>query len=254
MQRTSKLLYVSSMLAGFLSFGIHYTFAANIYHFKPDERIKGEITNKEMTRIEFGKYGIAAVIGDENKYGFLNDEEGSNIFIKPKVPVGDKFSISLISQGGLVQDLDLTVQEKEAEAIIVRIPSLEQQLEQTKLKDQEIADILKTMQKGERGKYYVMEVNNRLDTKVLDKRLEEQLFGVRGNKKIIITKKQIYRFDNITGVVLNFKNNTNKKLQLRSDYFNRIFEHSVAVSLEAETLPVKASTKILIVCREEIGK
>ncbi len=248
MTRTTKLLCIGYMLWSFLSFGNNHSFASNIYQFKQDKRIKAQITNLDMTRIEFGKYGIAAVIGDENKYDFLHDDNGSNIFIKPKLAVGDSFSISLISHGGLVQDLDLTVKEKEAETIIIR--TVCDELDE-KLKDKEIADILKAMQKGQRKKYYVREVNNRLDIKLLDKNLTKQLLGIRGSKKIIITEKQIYRFGNITGVLLEFKNNANKQLKLKSKYFKKIFEHTVAISLETKILPAKASTKILIVCREE---
>jgi hypothetical protein len=93
--------------------------SAKIYNYKPHNRISTCIGFKSQNRINFGSYGIKEIIGDESLYQLLHDSMGNNIFILPKVSVGETIEITIVSNGNKVQDLSLKVIDDFGQTIII---------------------------------------------------------------------------------------------------------------------------------------
>ena len=68
------ILMISMILTGSLAL------AAQDFEYIPGNKIKAQISTNNLNRIEFGKIGIAQIIGDESKYKIIADSKAQNIF------------------------------------------------------------------------------------------------------------------------------------------------------------------------------
>jgi hypothetical protein len=242
--QTYRLLIVFSLC---LLWPVLSIAATHLQHV-PGELLRAEISSKEFSRIELRgrsndlnstRRPVFEVIGDESKYQLLSDTLGSNIFIKPQVPVGSHFTISLIGISGKAVDLELRVRDIGAVAII--IDELPKEEGADKIRDhqaksnidiREEALMLKSMKLGVSSKYYVVESKSLLS----NTKLPVSLKGLK------VLKEKTYRFGDLTGVVLLVKNRSKQDLALQEEDFSHLFCGTTLVHLGSSTLS-KGGTK-----------
>lgn len=190
------------------------------------------IAGNEVSRIGLRSGELLEVIGDESKYELYWSGDNRNLFIKPKVEVGENLSISLIFADGWVQDLRLTVGDMAAQTLLLE-PN--RWIRGTRhIRHLEINEMLKAMNQGIKGKYYVVDTRR----------------TIAKNQQWVITQQQSYAYDKLRGAVLSVKNLTNQLVKLQEQDFNNLFEGTVAMSLTSQWLEPRGKAQILIITRE----
>lgn len=190
------------------------------------------IAGNEVNRLGVRSGELLEVIGDESKYELYWSGDNRNLFIKPKVEIGENLSISLIFADGWVQDLRLTVGDIVAQTILFESDQLTGIRRQALML--EINAMMRSMNQGIKGKYYVM----------------EQQRTIVKNKQRVITQQQAYRYEKLSGAILSVKNLTDQLVKLQEQDFNDLFQGTIAISLTSQWLEPRGKAQILIITRE----
>ena len=99
----------------------HIIFAATTVKVDPSKRILVAISDDSMNRMAFANDRISQVFGDEEAYTIQTDETRGQIFLKPTEANGEKpISLTVITENGVVQDLELTPQKMATATIILK--------------------------------------------------------------------------------------------------------------------------------------
>lgn len=150
---------------------------------------------------------IIEVVGDENKYAIYWSGDWHNLFIKPKVEVGETISLSLIMPGGFAQDIRFTVLDMASQTILLNLHNkgIRSSLTTSKILpyfDQKLKSemvlMIRAMIEGVQGKYYVVEAERIL----------------RKTKQQLLKQIRWYRYGDLIGAVLLVKNLSSKPLLL----------------------------------------
>ena len=190
------------------------------------------IAGNEVNRLGVRSGELLEVIGDESRYDLYWSSDNRNLFIKPKVEIGENLSISLIFADGWVQDLRLTVGDIVAQTILFESDQLTGIRRQALML--EINAMMRSMNQGIKGKYYVM----------------EQQRTIAKNKQRVITQQQAYRYEKLSGAILSVKNLTDQLVKLQEQDFNDLFQGTIAISLTSQWLEPRGKAQILIITRE----
>jgi hypothetical protein len=233
-------LSVKLLLITFACFSCAY--ANTEFTFNPKNRIETVIGANELNRVFISGGEIIEVIGDENKYALYWSGDWRNLFIKPKVEVGETIELSLIMPHGGAQDIRFTVGDTSAQTIFINLGSeLKSSLSgkgfttlaNPQLKS-EITSMMRAMIEGEKGKYYVTGLKRTL----------------KQNKQQLITQNTAYRYQNLSGAVLSVKNLTSKPLELLETDFSNLFKSTVAINLGSYVIKPRATMQVFIITRE----
>ena len=190
------------------------------------------IAGNEVNRLGVRSGELLEVIGDESRYDLYWSSDNRNLFIKPKVEIGENLSISLIFADGWVQDLRLTVGDIVAQTLLFESDQLTGIRRQALML--EINAMMRSMNQGIKGKYYVM----------------EQQRTIAKNKQRVITQQQAYRYEKLSGAILSVKNLTDQLVKLQEQDFNDLFQGTIAISLTSQWLEPRGKAQILIITRE----
>ena len=239
-------LSVKLLLITFACFSCAY--ANTEFTFNPKNRIETVIGANELNRIFISGGEIIEVIGDENKYALYWSGDWRNLFIKPKVEVGEIIELSLIMPQGGAQDIRFTVGDTSAQTIFINLGSEIKSslpgkgftiLANPQLKS-EITSMMRAMIEGEKGKYYVTGLKRTL----------------KQNKQQLVTQNAVYRYRNLSGAVLSVKNLTAKPLELLETDFSNLFKNTVAINLgsysgqKLNVIKPRATMQVFIITRE----
>jgi len=217
-------------------------YASSEFKYSGDKKIETVIAANELNRIFVSGGEIIEVIGDENKYALYWSGDWRNLFIKPKVAVGEIIELSLIMPQGGAQDIRFTVGDTSAQTIFINLGSeLKSSLSgkgfttfaNPQLKS-EITSMMRAMIEGEKGKYYVTGLKRTL----------------KQNKQQLITQNTAYRYRNLSGAVLSVKNLTSKPLELLETDFSNLFKSTVAINLGSCVIKPRATMQVFIITRE----
>ena len=239
-------LSVKLLLITFTCFSCAY--ANTEFTFNPKNRIETVIGANELNRVFILGGEIIEVIGDENKYALYWSGDWRNLFIKPKVEVGEIIELSLIMPHGGVQDIRFTVGDTSAQTIFINLGSeLKSSLPTngvTKFANKqlksEITSMMRAMIEGEKSKYYVTSSKRTLQK----------------TKERLVTQNAAYRYRDLSGAVLSVKNLTSKPLELLELDFSNLFKNTLAINLgsyNGQTLNVikpRATMQVFIITRE----
>lgn len=229
---------ILSALGGNISLAANSTSAVELKH-DPKASLKVTISSLAPTRIAFGRYSIAEVIGDENKYKIIADSAGLNVFISPKSEVGSIIPVTIITSNNLVQDLILEVSGGKllTHSIMINPSKMELNLDSHTKAD--ATSMLKAMisEENKGGKYYISAGNRKLSIASLP--------GLR------IVQDQTFRFGDLTGVRLVITNTKKDVVHLTEEMIGGIFKNIELVSVEKDVLTKNHSTKVFIITREE---
>jgi len=220
-------------------------YASTEFKYSGDKKIETVIGANELNRIGIIGGEIIEIIGDENKYALYWSGDWRNLFIKPKVEVGEIIELSLIMPQGEVQDMRFTVGDTTSQTIFINLGNMVRAISSSpvsgcfhplsdpKLKS-EIASMMRAMIEGEKGKYYVMSV----------KRILKQ------NKQQLVTQNGAYRYRDLSGALLEVKNLTSKSLDLLELDFKNLFKSTVAINLKSCVIRPRATMQVFIITRE----
>lgn len=230
--------------------------AVQDFEYIPGNKIKATISNSNLNRIEFGKIGIAEVIGDETKYKIITDSKAQNIFLLPKIPAHQTLELAVVNFSGNVADLALKVADIEGQVIRISMDrfyknssdSLSGNLSNnapyssiTVLKEQEIAKMMRSMISDKEDKYYVTRVKRKID-----------LLRSMG---LIVEQDRIYRFGQLIGARLKVTNKkAGKAVYLKESDFSGLFDFCLATTIEKTALPPRGNGFVWIVAREQANE
>lgn len=218
------------------------TFASLEFSFNPKKRIETQVAANELNRIFVSGGEVIEVIGDENKYSLYWSGDFRNLFIKPKIEVGETIELSLIIPQGGAQDIRFTVGDTAAQTIFINLgnesnTSLSARGITSRTNPQlksEIALMMRAMIENEKGKYYITNV----------KRTLQQI------KERLITQHLSYRYRDLSGGCLSVKNLTAKPLNLLEADFSNLFKNTVAINFESNVIKPQGTIKVFIVTKE----
>lgn len=250
MKSRIKILKSKLYLAAKLSLSVKLlliTFVCSVcasteFKYSGNKKIETIIAANELNRIFVSGGEIIEVIGDENKYSLYWSGDWRNLFIKPKVEVGETIELSLIMPQGGAQDIRFTVGDTAAQTIFINLGSeIKSSLScngVTKLANKqlksEISAMMRAMIENEKGKYYVTNVKRTL----------------KQSKQRHITQQLSYRYRDLSGGVLSVKNFTSKSIDLLESDFSNLFKNTVAINLESCVIKPQATIRVFIITRE----
>lgn len=232
-QNTSKAFGVFALVRNIsLCLLLVSTFPVNAetYQFKGGDTLKIKISKSGLNRISNPPYKIVQVTGDDNKFRLKYDDDGTNIYFMPIVPVGESCEISIKNNAGFVQDVELIVSDIKGRSVIID-SKITSKLENLQLSD--ISEMLRAMRNNTEDRFYVQTRRQKLDN--LD--------------SLKVTQKKIYKYKNLVGGVFEIKNPTKKEVILNLEEFTNRFDNVKASYSNIPSIPPRKIATILIVQR-----
>lgn len=205
---------------------------AEIYQFKEGEKLKIKISKTGLNRISNPPYKIVQVTGDDSKFRLKYDDDGTNIYFMPMIPMGETCEISIKNNAGFVQDVELIVSNIKGRSIIIDSKTTSK-LENLQLSN--VSQMLRAMRDDLEGKFYVQIRRQKLDN--LD--------------SLKVTQEKIYKYKNLVGGVFEIKNPTNKEAALNLAKFANRFDNVKASYSNISSIPPRKVATILIVQKME---
>lgn len=190
------------------------------------EKIKTEISNAK-NRISMN-LAIAQIVGDESQYNIILDKKNKNIFLTPKVEIGESLELSLIDLSGHVVDLELTVKAIESQLIKINPRNIVAQNTDT-----EPLQMMRAMLSNKGDKYFVTEMQRNLGT-------------ING---LDILQIKSYKYGQWVGAELLVTNSLKKPVILTESDFSSLFA-SVAINIQKLLLSPKAKARVIIITVE----
>lgn len=178
-----------------------------------EERLRVDIGKNGLNRITMKPWRIVQVTGDDTKYRLIHDDDGRNIYLMPKVGVGELIEVSLRNDFGEVQDLELKVSNIKGQSIVIQ----SKRKEQDKDIKQEVFAMMKAMMRGHDGKYFV----------------EKKQRNIKNKYGVVITQIKSYRYGDLSGGIFELSSNGTKNAISRQGFID-LFEGSKALALRGE--------------------
>lgn len=200
------------------------------------ELITAPISKGGINRISAFPYHIKEIIGDKSKYEFLSSGDGSNIFIVPKVKLGDQLELAVITSNGSIYDLLLEVQKDSAPTIHLKAlkENHSRYLSYNKT-DEQVLKMISHMSSGNYGNYHVQNTHR----------------NIANNLGLRIRQTQVWRFDNLIGAVINIRNLSRNTKSLKENDFKSLFKQTKAISIiGGNILSSWTSSKLLVVAED----
>lgn len=199
--------------------------------FSPNKRIEAVIGENELNRIFVQNFELTSVVGDESKYSLYWSNDYRHIFIRPKIAAGEIIELSLVSAGGIAQDVRFTVGDVTAQTIFINAKVQDREkLENRELK-REIAALMRAMIECEIGKYYVI----------------SNMRELKKTKDILIVQEKTYRYKGFVGAVVRATNLS--KIELEITEQDLMFKSIIAINIGNRLIAPKSSQLIFVVTR-----
>jgi hypothetical protein len=250
--RSSNLVLLLARLTLLLSAGVvsgviivNQSNASNVQQFKAtDQRIEAVLGAGVVNRVrvQFGE--LMEVVGNEQQYLLDWSTDYRNLFITPKLPVGENIEVSLLMAGGIVQDMRFTVGDCSAQTVLLKGASDKQEAAYDKIIDhsvlfnpqltKEVAAMMRAMIENTQGKYYVSH-----GKRALASRQDTQ-----------ITQIQSYRYQDLSGAVLEVVNLSRQPVELEESYFKDLFKGVIAINISAKSLPKGGRALVRLISKD----
>lgn len=115
------------------------------------------ISKHQLNRIAVRGDRIQQVFGVDENLHVETDEQGGQIFIKCAHPHGNPVSLTLITEGGLTQDLTLTPEDVEAQTILFKPGAVKDQvMEEDNSSQDQLMSLMQAMIAGQKIDGYEM--------------------------------------------------------------------------------------------------
>jgi len=130
---------------------------AKIYESNPSKRLNVEISDSGVNRIEIKKDRITKVVGNEGEYSIEGDNKTGVIFLSSKGIAGQIFPITIITEKGYTQDINLKVKKiSSPKSIIITKPVTKERqetLQNSKDLKSQVIEAIKDVTSGEDRNY-----------------------------------------------------------------------------------------------------
>lgn len=228
----TKRLFISGLV---IIFTVAIIFAAYAPVSLAGKLITAPISKGGINRISAFPYHIKEIIGDKSKYELLSSDDGSNIFIIPKVKLGDKLELAVITSNGAIHDLLLTAGKDSVPAIHLNssTPNYSRHLSQNKANEQsQILKMISHMSANHLNSYYVQNTNR----------------NIANNLGLKLKQIKTWRFGKLVGAIIDVHNLSRSTKLLKENDFKSLFQRTKAISITGSNiLPSQASSQVLIV-------
>lgn len=204
-------------------------FAAN-FTINTESRISAPISKAGVNRITMLPHRILQVTGDKSKYKIESDEDGGNVYIMPLVNVDEEIEISIKASGDLVQDMLLQVKNIKGQSIKLHQDNDAEYSSGFSMDEAKL--MLKNMRDQEIGKYYVLDENRPIKT------------NAKAKTKLDLKQIKTYRWDNLTGAVLELINETRCPVSIDKYALSNLYRNIKIIAIEGDRELVPARTKI----------
>lgn len=246
----SIISYIKIIMLVIVMIGSTVTTGEQLYNYQANTKIKGVISSKNANRLQFASKPILQVIGDESKYSFLQDFQAINLFISPKVKIGEQIELALIDTAGKVADLLLQVADISGQVIIIN-DAKESRVSSAEEDTQQLKRIIRYMMHSNLGedKYYVTQVKRELNLPT--------------GKNIKIVQDRTYRYLEYVGARLKVTNLNSKKqksfniisadtIELQQALFASLFNaEKIAVRYQKQKLKPQESCYVWLAVKEK---
>lgn len=251
------------------------------YKFDTKRTISVNLGKKSQTRISVYPHSIKEIIGDSEQYLVVHDTSGRYLYLLPKVKVGERVNLSIVTTSGKVQDFDFKVTDTKGSTIILNLDSTlslsDNKAKEKSEKKEEIKSLLTSMVKGEYSKYHVKDFtgkNHKSQSQCRDCDVKNvQTTSSRPNKfskwgmkidlkdipdanrfkKLEIRNPRTYFYakEGLKGLVLYIFNTSKEEKNLEESDFAALFEGAKIVSIENKILLPKKSTRVFVILQNK---
>lgn len=221
---------------------------AKVYQANSDLRVNVEISHLGVNRIEVKKDRIAKVVGNINEYSIEGDNKTGVVFISASAIAGEILPITIITEKGFTQDINLIVTKgNEPKSIILEKPKLKEvkqtTLPQKDLKEQ-VIEAIKQISKGDDRNYTKRDIplkeiiNYEKQQKSQDNLRENLIFtGYRElkNQEILVDRVTEYSNRDIKIICFEYEN---KPSDIGIKEINKIFKEALSVGERGNVIMV----------------
>lgn len=221
---------------------------AKVYQANSDLRVNVEISNLGVNRIEVKKDRITKVVGNINEYSIEGDNKTGVIFISASAIEGEILPITIITEKGFTQDINLIVTKgNEPKSIILEKPKPKETKQtvspQKDLKEQ-VIEAVKQISKGDDRNYTkrdipVKEIINYEKHQKSQEDLRENVIfsGYRElqNKQISVNKVTQYSNREIKIICFEYED---KPSDIGIKEINKIFKDALSVGERGNVIMV----------------
>jgi hypothetical protein len=244
MRIITHYLLVAILTLGLLTFGLPcLAFAEILKETKPIEviyqqQLRLDVASDGVNRINFDNFRVVKLIGNISSFTSVLLDQGSDLFIAPKLPPGKKIDFSALLATGDIIDFSLNIVKSEVPYLVkLKFPSNVTGADTAGAAKSEAAKMIEAMHSGKTGKYYIQK-----STKKINMPLTFQTKAVAQNS---------YRFGNLHGTSLILENTSrSRSLKITANELVRSFEGIVAIYIEQGLLSPRGKTKAYIVFKE----
>jgi hypothetical protein len=199
------------------------------------------VADEAINRINFSSGRVSKIIGNVSGFTSILSDDGSNLFLTPKLPEESKIDFAVLLSSGDIIDISLTVvKSKKPYLISLKFDA------NSKSAKSEVSSLIEAMQDGVIGKYYVQKSSSNVT--------------IPNKGKIKATSSDIYKFGKLHGTTLTLQNKSKGVKKSKSDSSIEITENDlikafkgvVGVHIENTTLSKGETTKAYIVFKEVV--
>jgi hypothetical protein len=196
------------------------------------KQVSIDIASDAINHINFDNFRITKLIGNISSFTSILSDQGSDLFISPKLQAGKKIEFSVMLATGDIIDFLLNI-VRSSDARLVKLKFSNDIIGTNK---SEALKMIEAMHSGRTGKYYVQTSNQKINISSMPK-----IKGIIQNN---------YRFGNLHGMPLILENIDHHPLKINADELAKSVDKPAAIYIEQELLAPKGKTKIHMVFKE----
>jgi hypothetical protein len=235
---------IRDLVVAVLTFASACSSQAQTYEYQDREKIRIEISNREVNSLQFGNVPVVQIIGDENKFKIIPDNRARNIFLTSNVSEGEIFELKIINATGSVAHLEVVARKQRGQIINILTKS-QMKMQDKNNKSQEYESELGLMLSSmirdriHDDKYY---------TSIVRRKINKEAFRNRG---LLVSQDRLWRFGDLIGARLAVKNLAKgEQIELRDEEFANLFDRQIATSIEKHWLDAKKTSFVWIISKE----
>ena len=192
-----------------------------------------DVASEAVNRINFDNFRVVKLIGNIGGGTYVLSDQGSDLFIAPKLPAGKKIDFSVLLATGDIIDFSLNIVKSQTPYLVkLKFPG-----DVTSANKSEAVKMIEAMHSGKTGKYYVQKSLKKVN--------------IPWNRDIKGQAQNSYRFKNLQGTILTLENtNRSRSFEITASDLSRSFDRVTAIHIEQSLLPPKGKTKAYIVFKE----
>ena len=227
------------LLVAILALGLPcLAFADALKETKPIEIIYQQqlhlnVASDAVNRINFDNFRVVKLIGNISSFTSVLSDQGSDLFIAPKLQAGKKIDFSALLASGDIIDFSLNIVKNSVPCLVkLKFPN-----NMAGMNKSEAAKMIEAMHNGKADKYYVQKSTKKIN--------------IPTNHEIKAVAQNSYRFGNWRGTSLILENtNRSRSLEITVSELARSFDGIAAIYIEQGLVLPRGKTKAYIVFKE----